>query len=285
MPITGRGMSHSTGWLHGIPDRPTVSERPRSRYNKSLPNHTSSPKHVIMANSEGNESLLDEDGVQIPWQLSTYHTKKKFRRMDSMGNFQLSPADFCEPVGWKEGRWTVALQVLSEEMSVPVQKLQQGIPEVMNLLPGLSEELERAGCKVQVADVVRLAADPSLLSSKLLRLREILPDCNVDVLATYNLALIQKNDCEGLEVAVNKLRSQLPGSGLRTVLMELPVLLDPECFESTIAELTRLLGDNPPPVARLASNPSIAHLCSSLQGQSRGDRNDDYLQEIYKGTT
>lgn len=50
-----------------------------------------------------------------------------------------------------------------------------------------------------------------------------------------------------------------------------------------LSELRRLFGAARPPGALLQGAPGLALSCQSLQGQSRGERDHDYLKDIFSG--
>ena len=58
------------------------------------------------------------------------------------------------------------------------------------------------------------------------------------------------------------------------MLTEIPELLDIALLRCTLGEMGRLLGAPSPQAAAvmLADTPTLAYMCGSLRGQSRGDR-------------
>jgi hypothetical protein len=75
-----------------------------------------------------------------------------------------------------------------------------------------------------------------------------------------------------------------PTSNPSALLDAAPMLLDPAALQEVLAELQRLFGASCNPLQLLQSNPSLALSCVSLQGQSRGDRDADYLGSIFSGS-
>lgn len=63
------------------------------------------------------------------------------------------------------------------------------------------------------------------------------------------------------------------------------MLLDPATLQEVLTEVQRLFGASRDPLQLLQANPSLAHSCVSLQGQSRGDRDAEYLGSIFSGTS
>jgi hypothetical protein len=62
-----------------------------------------------------------------------------------------------------------------------------------------------------------------------------------------------------------------------------PMLLEPGALAAVLQELGRLFGGKPPPGQLLQGAPDLALSCQSLQGQSRGERDFDYLRDIFSG--
>lgn len=80
----------------------------------------------------------------------------------------------------------------------------------------------------------------------------------------------------------------LPPQALSDILSEAPQLLDAAVLSATLSELARLFGCGEGEAGQagaarmLAGNPAFAHMASSLQTQSRGERDASYLGDIYK---
>jgi hypothetical protein len=74
-----------------------------------------------------------------------------------------------------------------------------------------------------------------------------------------------------------------PASNPAALLDAMPMLLDPAVLQQVLAELQRLFGTSCNPLQLLQSNPTLALSCVSLQGQSRGDRDAEYLGSIFSG--
>ena len=63
----------------------------------------------------------------------------------------------------------------------------------------------------------------------------------------------------------------------------LPQLLEPGALAGVLEELRRLFGSSAPPGRMLQNSPDLALLCQTLAGQSRGERDEDYLADVYTG--
>lgn len=76
----------------------------------------------------------------------------------------------------------------------------------------------------------------------------------------------------------------LPQGRHRAVLAEAPGLLDAAALIETLTELQRLFGASSISAAAdmLVGNPSLATLTSSLASQARGDRDAEYVKDIYR---
>lgn len=75
----------------------------------------------------------------------------------------------------------------------------------------------------------------------------------------------------------------LPEGRHRAVLAEAPGLLDAAALAETLNEMQRLFGAGSISAAAdmLVGNPSLAALTSSLASQPRGDRDAEYMKDIY----
>lgn len=62
-----------------------------------------------------------------------------------------------------------------------------------------------------------------------------------------------------------------------------PLLLEPGALAGVLGELRRLFGAKTPPGRLLQNAPDLALSCQSLQSQSRGERDYDYLRDIFSG--
>jgi hypothetical protein len=61
------------------------------------------------------------------------------------------------------------------------------------------------------------------------------------------------------------------------------MLLEPGALAGVLQELSRLFGPKTPPGRLLQNAPDLALSCQGLQGQSRGERDFDYLRDIFSG--
>jgi hypothetical protein len=76
-----------------------------------------------------------------------------------------------------------------------------------------------------------------------------------------------------------------PAGSPSALLDAAPMLLDPVTLQEVLTEVQRLFGSSANPLQLLQANPSLALSCMSLQGQSRGDRDTDYLGSIFSGSS
>ena len=76
-----------------------------------------------------------------------------------------------------------------------------------------------------------------------------------------------------------------PASSPSALLDAAPMLLDPAALQQVLAELQRLFGASCDPLQMLQNNPGLGLSCVSLQGQSRGDRDAEYLGSIFSGSS
>jgi hypothetical protein len=124
---------------------------------------------------------------------------------------------------------------------------------------------------------VRLAVRASEVADKLLLLRELLPQANVSALVAARPALLLAPAAQlraGCQRALALLGS--PEAASR-VLQQAPELLDPPALERVLGEVRRLFGAAQDPAVLLARDPSLALSCQGLRGQSRGERDEQYL--------
>ena len=63
----------------------------------------------------------------------------------------------------------------------------------------------------------------------------------------------------------------------------MPLLLEPGVLAGVLDELARLFGASTPAGRLLQNAPDLALSCQSLRAQSRGERDYDYLKDIFSG--
>ncbi len=117
----------------------------------------------------------------------------------------------------------------------------------------------------------------SEVADKLLLLRELLPQANVSALVAARPALLLA-PAEQLRAGCERALALLGGAQAASrVLQEAPALLDPPALEHVVGEVRRLFGAAADAAAMLAHDPSLAAAFQDLRGQSRGERDEDYL--------
>lgn len=85
-----------------------------------------------------------------------------------------------------------------------------------------------------------------------------------------------------VSVACLQAESLLCGAGSPSALLNaMPMLLDPDVLQEVLQQVERLFGGSCQPLQLLQHNPSLALSCVSLKGQSRGERDVEYLGGIF----
>ncbi|WIA08735.1 hypothetical protein OEZ85_008159 [Tetradesmus obliquus] len=233
-------------------------------------------RHAAAGSSDGQQQ---QEQQQVPWQLGNYYTKKLSRNTDALGNIVQGPDTTLDLLS-NDRKLQLAVQVVAQEAGVRQAQLLERVQALLNVLPDMDARLQA----MKPADVVRLALRVDDVARKLLLLKSMFPEANVSRLCTECTHILLL-DLPQFEAAVQQVHNLLAGASSPSALLDAaPMLLDPAALQEVLAELQRLFGASCSPLQLLQSNPDLALSCVSLQGQSRGDRDAEYLCSIFSGS-
>ncbi|KAI8477007.1 MAG: hypothetical protein J3K34DRAFT_515981 [Monoraphidium minutum] len=242
---------------------------------------------------------------EAPWEITNYYTKKLERRTDALGNIIKDPSAIAEPASWTpDARLALAVKVVAGELGAAEAEVGARVELLRAVLP--DGGLEGGGGGAKLADMVRLAMDVDGVAARLLALRAAFPRANVSTVAAKNPRLLRMGP-EELRACAEEFKRLLleqggddpdallqarlgsaldpdtPARGGASHFREAPLLLEPGVMAGVLQELSRLFGAGTPPGRLLQGAPGLALSCQSLQGQSRGERDFDYLKDIFSG--
>ncbi|EFN52616.1 expressed protein [Chlorella variabilis] len=223
--------------------------------------------------SDGGSGASDDGAANPPWVLANYYTKKLERRTDSLGNISSSPDTIAEGPGWtREAQLRLAAQALAAELQQDA-----AVRQLHALLPAMEVQLSR----MRPAELVRLAARLEQISQLLVALRLRFPASDVAAMAAAHPPLLSMTP-EQLREAVAAVQREFPDASqedLEAMLATNATLLDAAnlrgCMEGVGHLLTRQQ-------LMCALQHDVAFQFQVLQGQSRGERDAEYLSDMYR---
>lgn len=155
----------------------------------------------------------------------------------------------------RETEWTeenkarlIAL-VAAQQLSLPMAEMEARLEALMVMLPDL------AGCipRLQPSLLAALTSDLSTTSSRLLGLRELLPDANVSALVAARPQLLLQDTAE-VQASVAALQQLLGVEHVDRLVEVQPLFLVTECVQQVLGEIQRLM-PNANAAALLVSDP------------------------------
>lgn len=218
-----------------------------------------------------------------PWSLSSYYTKKLSRQTDSLGNI-LSSADTIatSPCWTPDAQLRLAADVLSAELQQDAAQLLDQVRQLQALLPGMLSTLQR----MKPAELVRMATQLDQISQQLLTLRQLLPTADVAAVVTaYPQVLCMAR--EELDAALNRVREAFPDASqdeLDAMLSANAALLDGgAALERCLRGVGHLMS-RAQIMRCLQRDPSFLYQFQPLEGQSRGERDAEYLADMFRAS-
>eukprot|EP00887_Chlorella_sp_A99_P001359 scaffold8.g1359.t1 len=228
----------------------------------------------------------------VPWAVSAYYTKKLERKTDALGNIQSSVETLAVPPAWTpDAQLRLAADALAAQLQSDAETLldqarrQHGtvqllVRQLQALLPGLEGTLRR----MKPAELVRLAAQLEQISRQLLLLKELLPGADVPAVVAAHPPLLRMPPGE-VVAALQAVRDAFPDAAqedLDAMLSTNGALLDggdslARCLRGAGHLLTRSQL-----VRRLRQDPTFLFQFQPLEGQSRGERDAEYLADMLR---
>lgn len=213
--------------------------------------------------------------------VTRYISKKKNRVVGPDGELSQDLENLKDPLQWGEdARLRLAFQAVAEEAGVPPSQVLEGVDRLFSLLPGLEGRLQA----LKPGDLARLGLRADRVAERLVLLKQLLPTADIQRLVGRAVWVLSCPDQELVE-GVGRARELLGtlGSEEVDVLAEVqPMVLKPGVLEGAVGEIRRLL--NTDPGRLLLGSPDFLFVVQSLEGQQRGDRDAEYLAEIYRST-
>ncbi|KAL4420606.1 hypothetical protein ABPG75_010288 [Micractinium tetrahymenae] len=218
-----------------------------------------------------------------PWSLSNYYTKKLSRQTDSLGNILSSADTIAAAPGWTpDAQLRLAADVLSAELHRDAVELLEQVRQLQALLPGMESSLQR----MKPAELVRMATQLEQISQQLLTLRRLLPTADVAAVVAAHPPLLRMGQ-EELGAALARVREAFPEAtqeDLDAMLSANGALLDGwpslgRCLAGVEHLMTRAQ------IMRcLQRDPSFLYQFQPLEGQSRGERDAEYLADMFRAS-
>ncbi|KAL4451439.1 hypothetical protein ABPG77_009511 [Micractinium sp. CCAP 211/92] len=201
--------------------------------------------------------------------------------MDSLGNIVSSAETVAASPGWTaDAQLRLAAEVFSAELQQDASELLHQVQQLQALLPGMQSTLQR----MKPADLVRMATQLEQISEQLLTLRQLLPTADVAALVAAHPPVLRMARAE-LEDALAKVRDTFPEASqadLDAMLSANGSLLD---GGASLAGCLAGVGHLMPRVQLmrcLQRDPSFLYQFQPLEGQSRGERDAEYLADMYR---
>lgn len=215
----------------------------------------------------------------IPWQISHYYTKKSRRITDATGEISQDPDHMLQPIGWNpDAKLHLAIQAVARESGLSEAEVYLQLETMVNVVPDL---LATGGMKL--AEMVRLAVNGEQVAEKLLALKGAFPEADVSSIAARCPQLLDMS-LQELTLSAQQARAMLgsttPNPG--AVVQAAPLLASAAVLQAVVHELQRLFGRDEGEVLKmLCQNPALADCCQTLAHQARGDRDPEYVQEMF----
>lgn len=218
-----------------------------------------------------------------PSKKPRYITKKKKRVYGPLGELVSDDVEetLKDPVGWtNETMWHLAIETLAREEGTTVEAIEDGIVKLVTLLPSLEQKMEQ----MKPGDVARLGCQADAVARRIIRARSVLPHTNLDVALSRRPALLLWEEGrleEGYRKAVELLVPGLSEERLGKLIERIPQILEPATVTAVVDEIFRLMPDVDPG-RLLLSSPEMIYTLQSLSREERGDRDENYLEGIFR---
>ncbi|PNW77033.1 hypothetical protein CHLRE_10g419500v5 [Chlamydomonas reinhardtii] len=152
-------------------------------------------------------------------------------------------------------------RVASDELGISDEEMESRLQQLGALLPGLESRLGKAPPKL----VARLAASTGQVAVRLLALKELFPQANLSAMVNNRLGLLLDDDTAQLQAAATRLRQLLPDINVDKFVETFPLVLDVECFEMALEDAKRIMpGINV--TSMLRNNPDV--ILSLVKGKN-----------------
>lgn len=156
----------------------------------------------------------------------------------------------------RETLWTEENQarlvriVASHELAMDVDEVERRLLQLLTILPSLSSKL----AYIKPSLLAGLVKDPADVLDKLVQLRDIFPEADVEKIVVAQPELLLK-EIHAVRSEVNQLRGLLGVDDIDRAIEENPRLLDAEAVDEVLEELRRLMPQHNP-VQLLLQDPS-----------------------------
>lgn len=132
-------------------------------------------------------------------------------------------------------------RIAAEECHIEEEEMDSRLAVLLTLLPGLEAKLASAPPKM----IAKMAADPSNVASRLLRMKEIFPDADLSKMVNGRLSLLLDDDLSLDEIseAADALRESLPSIKTDVFASLFPQVLDKEDFLMAVEDFKRIMPD------------------------------------------
>eukprot|EP01023_Acetabularia_acetabulum_P056643 TRINITY_DN6577_c0_g1_i1.p1 TRINITY_DN6577_c0_g1~~TRINITY_DN6577_c0_g1_i1.p1 ORF type:complete len:259 (+),score=33.70 TRINITY_DN6577_c0_g1_i1:137-913(+) len=219
-------------------------------------------------------SSLGEEN--LPWQIGTYYSKKKDRKLDEMGRFcEESLESLKEPVQWNaQGQFKVALLSIANDENIDVQFLNQQVDKLFHLLPDLQLKMPA----MKAAKLVKqLAMNVDEVGQQIITWRLNLPSVDLmQIIMKWPQILFIPY--QQIPNQIYKARELLQNpEDFEGLAEKNPQIFDIQLLQLAIEQFERLYQNQEGIVPMLRVDENVLDSLVPLDNQSRGDRDDEYL--------
>lgn len=189
------------------------------------------------------------------WSVGRYESKRRKHLTTELGDIvgeEASRENIAEQPGWNaEGKVRYCVMTVMDELGLTEEEVEERLGNLFALVPGLEQRMG----EVKIADIVRLAARVPDVATKMIRLRNLLPDADLAKMVSTRPSVLLETDQE-LVRKVGELRETCPRLRWDAILSDFPeiwairdlrgsVLLLKEKLSLDDESLTKALSGNP----------------------------------------
>ena len=174
------------------------------------------------------------------WNVGTYKSKRKVHLVNELGDIvgeEEALANISEQPGWDDaGKMRFCVMTVSDELGIDEDEVGKRLAQLFTLVPGLEGRMG----DIRIADVTRLAARVPDVALAMIRLKDILPEANLERMVAARPSLLLA-DADELRRKISDLRACAPRLRWDKILSDFPELWDVRDFRENIEALKEKL--------------------------------------------
>jgi len=174
------------------------------------------------------------------WNVGTYKSKRKAHLVNELGDIvgeEEASENISEQPGWDDaGKMRFCVMTVSDELGIDEDEVGKRLAQLFTLVPGLEGRMG----DIRIADVTRLAARVPDVALAMIRLKDILPEANLERMVAARPSLLLA-DADELQKKISDLRACAPRLRWDKILSDFPELWDVRDFRENIEALKEKL--------------------------------------------